>query len=90
MPSGRIAPHDALHVIGIAVNVPHDLVRDVRHAVVLDEPQPTGLAGRVLTARDLSDRYGTTDVDGSRPDAWGYIRDHGFGDERVDLIPDYR
>ena len=44
----------------------------------------------MLTARDLSDRYGTTDVDGSRPDAWGYIRDHGFGDKRADLIPDYR
>ena len=43
-----------------------------------------------LTARDLSDRYGTTDVDGSRPDAWGYIRDHGFGDKRADLIPNYR
>jgi len=35
-------------------------------------------------------RYGTTDVDGSRPDAWGYIRDHGFGDKRADLIRDYR
>ncbi len=44
----------------------------------------------VLTARDLSDRYGTTDVDGSRPDAWGYIHDHGFGDKRADLIQDYR
>jgi len=59
-------------------------------AALAADPQPTGIAGRVLTARDLSDRYGTTDVDGSRPDAWGYIRDHGFGDKRTDLIPDYR
>ena len=59
-------------------------------AALAADPQPTGIAGRVLTARDLSDRYGTTDVDGSRPDAWGYIRDHGFGDKRADLIPDYR
>lgn len=59
-------------------------------AALAADPQPTGIAGRVLTARDLSDRYDTTDVDGSRPDAWGFIRDHGFGDERADLIPDYR
>jgi NAD(P)-dependent dehydrogenase (short-subunit alcohol dehydrogenase family) len=59
-------------------------------AALAADPQPTGIAGRVLTARDLSDRYGTTDVDGSRPDAWGYIRDHGFGNKRADLIPDYR
>jgi NAD(P)-dependent dehydrogenase (short-subunit alcohol dehydrogenase family) len=59
-------------------------------AALAADRQPTGIAGRVLTARDLSDRYGTTDVDGSRPDAWGYIRDHGFGDKRADLIPDYR
>ena len=59
-------------------------------AALAADPHPTGIAGRVLTARDLSDRYATTDVDGSRPDAWGYIRDHGFGDKRTDLIPDYR
>jgi len=59
-------------------------------AALAADPQPTGIAGRVLTARDLSDRYATTDVDGSRPDAWGYIRDHGFGDKRTELIPDYR
>jgi len=59
-------------------------------AALAADPEPLDVAGRVLTARDLSDRYGTTDVDGSRPDAWGYIRDHGFGDERADLIPDYR
>ncbi len=59
-------------------------------AALAADPHPTGIAGRVLTARDLSDRYGTTDVDGSRPDAWGYIRDHGFGDKRADLIPGYR
>jgi NAD(P)-dependent dehydrogenase (short-subunit alcohol dehydrogenase family) len=59
-------------------------------AALAADPQPLDVAGRVLTARDLSDRYGTTDVDGSRPDAWGYIRDHGFGDKRADLIQDYR
>ena len=47
------------------------------------------VAGRVLTARDLSDRYGTTDVDGSRPDAWGLIREHGWGDH-PEVIERYR
>ena len=59
-------------------------------AALAADPQQLDVAGQVLTARDLSDRYGTTDVDGSRPDAWGYIRDHGFGDKRADLIQDYR
>jgi NAD(P)-dependent dehydrogenase (short-subunit alcohol dehydrogenase family) len=30
-------------------------------------------AGRVLTAHQLAIAYGTTDLDGSRPDCWGYI-----------------
>lgn len=43
-------------------------------------------AGRSLTARDLADAYGVTDVDGSRPDAWGLIADHGIGAD-VDVTP---
>lgn len=42
-------------------------------------------AGRSLTSRDLSDAYGVTDVDGSRPDCWGLIRDHGFGHGDADV-----
>src|SRR4029450_9826788 len=38
-------------------------------------------AGQVLTARQLADRYGMTDTDGSRPDAWGDIPTSGL-DER--------
>ncbi|NHA69799.1 SDR family oxidoreductase [Phycicoccus flavus] len=38
-------------------------------------------AGRVLTARELSDAYGVTDADGSRPDAWGYIETHGIEEQ---------
>jgi hypothetical protein len=34
-------------------------------------------AGQVLTARQLADAYDVTDVDGSRPDCWGLIADHG-------------
>jgi hypothetical protein len=38
-------------------------------------------AGRVLTARQLADRYGLTDGDGSRPDAWGYIATYGMEEQ---------
>jgi NAD(P)-dependent dehydrogenase (short-subunit alcohol dehydrogenase family) len=36
-------------------------------------------AGRVLSSFDLSDAYGVTDTDGSRPDCWGMIEQHGMG-----------
>jgi hypothetical protein len=35
----------------------------------------------VLTARQLADRYGVTDADGSRPDAWGYIATYGMSEQ---------
>jgi NAD(P)-dependent dehydrogenase (short-subunit alcohol dehydrogenase family) len=42
-------------------------------------------AGDVLSARQLADAYDLTDVDGSRPDAWGHIAAHGFlGEEDVE------
>ena len=37
--------------------------------------------GQVLTARQLADRYGVTDVDGPRPDPWGYIAAYGMEDQ---------
>jgi NAD(P)-dependent dehydrogenase (short-subunit alcohol dehydrogenase family) len=43
------------------------------------DPAKARFAGRTLTARQLSDTYGVTDVDGSRPDAWGLIDAHGMG-----------
>lgn len=45
--------------------------------------------GAVLTARQLSDEYGVTDVDGSRPDCWGLIRDLGE-DQPTGVIDAYR
>jgi NAD(P)-dependent dehydrogenase (short-subunit alcohol dehydrogenase family) len=38
---------------------------------------PAGLAGRILTARQLADRYGVSDADGSRPDCWGLLETPG-------------
>ncbi len=47
-------------------------------------------AGRVLTSRQLSDTYGVTDVDGSRPDCWGLIAAHGLEFDDVDGINEFR
>jgi hypothetical protein len=46
--------------------------------------------GQVLSARQLADEYGTTDTDGSRPDCWGLIAAHGWGDHHPDVIARYR
>jgi NAD(P)-dependent dehydrogenase (short-subunit alcohol dehydrogenase family) len=45
------------------------------------DPEVARFAGRVLTARQLADRYGVTDTDGSRPDAWGYIAAYGMEEQ---------
>jgi NAD(P)-dependent dehydrogenase (short-subunit alcohol dehydrogenase family) len=49
-------------------------------ALALD-PEAAQFAGQVLTARQLADRYGLTDLDGSRPDAWGYIAAYGMDEQ---------
>jgi NAD(P)-dependent dehydrogenase (short-subunit alcohol dehydrogenase family) len=45
------------------------------------DPHVDELAGRIVTARELADRYGFTDTDGSRPDAWGYIATYGMAEQ---------
>jgi NAD(P)-dependent dehydrogenase (short-subunit alcohol dehydrogenase family) len=47
-------------------------------------------AGQVLTARQLAEQYEVTDTDGSRPDCWGLIAQHGWGDHDVATISRYR
>jgi NAD(P)-dependent dehydrogenase (short-subunit alcohol dehydrogenase family) len=47
-------------------------------------------AGRVLTSRELSDAYGVTDADGSRPDCWGYIARHGISEQSGDGVDEFR
>jgi NAD(P)-dependent dehydrogenase (short-subunit alcohol dehydrogenase family) len=51
-------------------------------AALAQDPEVAQFAGRVLTARQLADRYGVTDADGSRPDAWGYIAIYGMAAEQ--------
>jgi NAD(P)-dependent dehydrogenase (short-subunit alcohol dehydrogenase family) len=81
---------DALDKVpGFAISeTPSYVARGV--AALAADPGLARFGGTVVTARDLSDAYGTTDVDGSRPDAWGYIREHGFGDKHPELIERYR
>jgi hypothetical protein len=47
-------------------------------------------AGQVLTPRQLADRYGLTDTDGSRPDAWGYIATYGLQEQTGEDIERFR
>ena len=50
-------------------------------AAIAQDPEVAQFAGQVLTARQLADRYGVTDADGSRPDAWGYIASYGMQEQ---------
>jgi NAD(P)-dependent dehydrogenase (short-subunit alcohol dehydrogenase family) len=50
-------------------------------AALAQDPEVAQFAGQVLSARQLADRYGVTDTDGSRPDAWGYIATYGMGEQ---------
>ena len=50
-------------------------------AALAQDPEVAQFAGQVLTARQLADRYGVTDTDGSRPDAWGYIATYGMEEQ---------
>jgi NAD(P)-dependent dehydrogenase (short-subunit alcohol dehydrogenase family) len=59
-------------------------------AALAADPRRSRFAGQVLTARQLADAYGTTDTDGSRPDCWGLIADHGWDDQDPEVIAAYR
>jgi NAD(P)-dependent dehydrogenase (short-subunit alcohol dehydrogenase family) len=50
-------------------------------AALAQDPDLAQFTGQVLTARLLADRYGVTDTDGSRPDAWGYIATYGMAEQ---------
>jgi NAD(P)-dependent dehydrogenase (short-subunit alcohol dehydrogenase family) len=50
-------------------------------AALAQDPEVAQFAGQVLTARQLADRYGVTDADGSRPDGWGYIAAYGMEEQ---------
>jgi hypothetical protein len=43
-----------------------------------------------VTARQLADAYDVTDVDGSKPDCWGYIAAHGIQEQSDKGIDAFR
>jgi NAD(P)-dependent dehydrogenase (short-subunit alcohol dehydrogenase family) len=59
-------------------------------AALAADPDHGRFAGRVLTSRELADTYGVTDVDGSRPDCWGYIAQHGIEEQSGAGVDEFR
>lgn len=47
-------------------------------------------AGTSASVRLLTDAYGFTDTDGSRPDCWGYLAKYGWGHADGAGIDDFR
>jgi NAD(P)-dependent dehydrogenase (short-subunit alcohol dehydrogenase family) len=58
-------------------------------AALAGDPGHRRHAGTSLTSYDLAAAYDLTDTDGSRPDCWRLIADHGFGDDHahIDVTP---
>ncbi len=60
-------------------------------AALAADPAHGQWAGQSLTSYGLAASYDLTDVDGSRPDAWRLIAEHGFGDEHAQVdVTSYR
>lgn len=82
----REACHD---VPGFAISEsPAYVARGV--AALAQDSEKQRFAGQVMTARQLADQYGVTDTDGSRPDCWGLIATHGWGDQDPEVIRQHR
>jgi NAD(P)-dependent dehydrogenase (short-subunit alcohol dehydrogenase family) len=47
-------------------------------------------AGTIVSARQLADAYQVTDVDGSKPDCWGYLAAYGWDREDGAGVEDFR
>jgi NAD(P)-dependent dehydrogenase (short-subunit alcohol dehydrogenase family) len=54
-------------------------------AALAGDPGHPRHAGQVLSSHDLAAAYDLTDVDGSRPDCWRLIAEHGFDHEHVEV-----
>jgi NAD(P)-dependent dehydrogenase (short-subunit alcohol dehydrogenase family) len=81
---------DALaKVPGFAISeTPTYLARGL--AALAADPQASRFAGQVLTSRQLADEYNLTDIDGSRPDCWGYIDTYGIDEQSGHDIERFR
>lgn len=60
-------------------------------AALAADPGHPRFTGQSLTSHDLAATYGVTDADGSQPDCWRLIADHGFGDDHAHVdVTGYR
>jgi hypothetical protein len=78
-----------LEIFGVSEEHWRDATKRVPHFVISETPRFVGRAvvalasdpdrsrwnGQSLSSGDLAKVYGFTDLDGSRPDAWRYIRE---------------
>ncbi|GAA1476011.1 SDR family oxidoreductase [Nocardioides aestuarii] len=54
-------------------------------AALAGDPGHERHRGATLSSHDLAAAYGVTDVDGSQPDCWRLIAEHGFDHKHVDV-----
>jgi NAD(P)-dependent dehydrogenase (short-subunit alcohol dehydrogenase family) len=59
-------------------------------AALAQDPDPSHWAGTIISARQLADSYGVTDIDGSKPDCWGHLAAYGWGHADGKGIEDFR
>ena len=65
----------------MATKVPHFLISETPHflgravAALAADPDRSRWNGQSLSSGELAKVYGFADLDGSRPDAWRYVRE---------------
>jgi NAD(P)-dependent dehydrogenase (short-subunit alcohol dehydrogenase family) len=59
-------------------------------AALTGDPDPGRWSGTILSARQLADAYGVTDLDGSKPDCWSHLAAYGWEHSGGEGIEDFR
>jgi len=59
-------------------------------ATLARDPAAARWSGTIMSARQLADTYDVTDIDGSRPDCWGYLAAYGWDREDGQGIEEFR
>jgi len=67
---------------------PHYVARGIAALAVAGDAERW--TGTIVSARQLADAYGVTDIDGSRPDCWGYHAAYGWEPEDHRGIEEFR
>ena len=59
-------------------------------AALAGDPDAGRWSGTILSARQLADAYGVTDIDGSKPDCWGHLAAFGWEHSGGEGIENFR